>query len=285
MRAPWLILSNCQANGLGNCLGLGCDGIDVETHDPASFAKHRGAIAGRLERYERVLVARQVARAVGFDTGPLGDRLVEIPTIHFDGFHPDICDVSDGAGGPLRGPLGNYHSLLAVAGFLLGYDVDRTVGLFSARHFKPLGFMDQWDLAWAKVEARFARCGIPLGPSRSEWSRTGTFMHTVNHPRIHVLWDLARLVAARCGVGFTDDGVLPHDNLATAAVYPVYPDIASALGVQGSTRFKLEGEYQCIGLEEFVSRSFRAYAASSVRIRPMYEGRLAAVQHYLREST
>ena len=86
-------------------------------------------------------------------------------------------------------------------------------------------------------------------------------MYSINHPRMVVTWGLARLVAKRlAGQPPVLPDYLPHDYLASGAVFPVYPEVAESLGIQGgSYRFKPQSSYRTLGLREFIAGSYEVY--------------------------
>jgi hypothetical protein len=63
-------------------------------------------------------------------------------------------------------------------------------------------------------------------------------MHTVNHPTLRVLVDVARPVARELGADESDlaipwQSILPDALYESGPVWPIYPAIADALGVSG----------------------------------------------------
>lgn len=264
MRSRWLLLFNCQAHGLAHCLNLMCDEIEVEHHDPVGIARHRERIAEALPGFDRVLVAPQVADdpATGLDLDGLGDRVMRVPSIYFSGYHPDTCYVDGPGGRPLRGPLGEYHSVIAYAAFVQGRTEAQAIALYRERTYARMRYFARWDAAWRRMGATFSQNGLDLAALRPKWSRRGPFMYTVNHPRIECLHDLAALVLQRAGHKARYLDALPADNLANGPVIPVFPAIATRLGGKGSQLFKRPGTYRHITLEEFVAESFAAYRAA-----------------------
>lgn len=83
-------------------------------------------------------------------------------------------------------------------------------------------------------------------------------MHTLDHPKIICIYDIARSILASMGA---DEGAdaMPDDNLTHCASFAVYPEIGEALGVQGNYRFKRFNEYVHIGFEQFVVESYQIY--------------------------
>jgi len=270
MPSRWLLLYNCQAQGLGHCLNLMCDEVEVEQFDATGVARAREQIAESLPGYDRVLVAPQLLddHALGLDWAALGDRVRRLPTLYFSGYHPDTCYI-DAGDRPLRGPAGEYHSLVAYSSFLAGHSEDQAVARFNEQTFSRLHYFLQWDASWKRMIATFSRNGLDLAPLRTKWSRGGPFMYTVNHPRIECLRDLGRLVLEREGHKARYLDSLPADNLANGAVLPVFPPIATRLGSSGSRMYKRPGQYRYLSLEQYVAESFDRYrSASAHAIRP-----------------
>ena len=272
MRARWLLLYNCQAQGLGNCLNLMCDEVEVEQYDPTGLARARERIADALPGYDRVLVAPQLVddEASSLDLAALGDRLVLLPTLYFSGYHPDTCYV-DAGDRPLRGPLGEYHSVIAYAAYVNGLSEAQALKRYRESTYARMRYFARWDGAWRRLVASFSRHGFDLGPLRPAWARRGPFMYTVNHPHIACLRDVASLVLERAGHKARYLDSLPADNLANGPVIPVFPAIGTRVGCPGSQLFKRPGAYRHMTLEEFVSESYVCYRrATAHAIRPDY---------------
>lgn len=260
--------------GLANCLNLICPSIDVEFHDPSGFIREREKIMARLPSFERILVAPQLEKTLELDLSG-HDTAWRVPTINFDGYHPDICYLLQ-AGKSLKGPLGDYHSLIAYAAFRSGFDEAGTIQLFNERMYASLGYFDRWDQARTRMLEVFRSHGLDIANRYVHWSRNGPFMYSFNHVRIHCLRDIALTILERAGIDAQLVDFLPHDNLANGPVYPIYPEIAERVGAQGNYLFKPGGRYQCIGLQEFITASFELYrSAGDVEIRPEYARSLA----------
>ena len=268
-RQPWLLLYNCQVMGLGNSLNLLSDEIDVEYYDPGSFRKQRKTILNRLQSYDRILVAPQLERELGEEWAD-HEQVWRVPTISFNAYHPDICYLLD-SGNSLKGPLGDYHSLIAYAAFACGLSEVRALALYRESIYESLGYFQRWDHARKALLDNFTDHGFDIGAKFVEWSRNGPFMYSFNHPRVHCVRDIAVAILARAGLAPVYRDALPHDNLANGPIFPVYPEIAARLGVDGSYLFKVGGKYQFIRLEEFVSESYRIYRDHPrIGIRPEF---------------
>ncbi|MGH8028482.1 MAG: WcbI family polysaccharide biosynthesis putative acetyltransferase, partial [Arenimonas sp.] len=105
---PWLLLFNCQAQGLANCLSLLSNDIAVEWYDTLTLDDSRDTILANLDRYDRVLVAPAIEHLFALDLGER-DNVWRLPNLHFGAYHPDLCILAQ-EGALSTGPLGLYHS-------------------------------------------------------------------------------------------------------------------------------------------------------------------------------
>ena len=230
-----------------------------------------------------------------FDAGPFGDvtpaRILEtarfvvpVPTIVFPAFHPDIVYIGHKAG-LFGSPMGDYHSALIVYGFARGYSVDEIVSLFRAEVFSRVGYLDGWFASRDALLAMSHTHGCNLDRLFAGWMRRGCFMHTINHPKLFVLADLARDALRRAEIPARTaacEDYLP-DPLS-GSVWPVYPEIAARLGVIGSSTFKpplgglnfLVDAGRCIDLRAMVEGSLAIYAHT-----PKIAGHCDRVQSWL----
>ena len=197
-------------------------------------------------------------------------NVAPIPSIVFSGFHPDTIYILDPtrSGFPIEGPTGPYHSAIALFAYLRGMSVDQTVALFGEPLFQSLGYFDVWEDS-AREFLELARAsGLDLSAELIRWSRSGPFMYSMNHPKAHVLFDVAKALLAKADiktapVEFSDFAV---DDIVRGVVYPVYPEIAERYGHRGSYLFK-RANYRLarnIGhfddLRSYVEGSFAVYA-------------------------
>lgn len=281
-RQRWLLVYNCQVLGLANCLNLSCDEIEVEHYDPTSFRAKSSALLERVGDFDRILVAPHLEAELAGHVQACPDTWV-VPTITFDAYHPDMCYLMD-SGKVLKGPMGDYHSSIAYAAFCNGFSAQEARLLYRESVFADLGYFDRWDRARSTLLDAFRQRGFPLDARQVEWSRNEPFMYSVNHPRIHCVRDVARSILERAGLEATYTDALPHDNLANGPIFPVYPEIASALSVSGSYLFKRGGHYAFLRLPEFIDASFELYRNRAISIHPKYEQALGLAMQVVEAS-
>lgn len=191
-------------------------------------------------------------------------RVRLFPKITFSAFHPDMIRIGEG----VASATGALHSSIACYGWTRGLSVQKTVDLFTEEVFEALGFFDYWDASARFLCEAGITNGLPLEDFIKRWTSGGVWMHTINHPTIHVLADLARVLLAREGISFAPEVERTvNDDLADGITWEVYPQIARRLGCEGSYRFK-RGRRRSAGdqaaaefdLESFVDTSFKKYA-------------------------
>ncbi len=171
-------------------------------------------------------VAARVAPAV---------RRVPLPYLVFQGYHPDTVWLH---GIPSPMGAGVIQSRIAAAAWLSGLSVADATALFTADHYRDLGYFDMLASETARVIAQFAAAGLDIGARLADWMAQGSFLHTPNHPRPPVFADV---IAAGMRAGGYLDGVDParlaaaraaqHDHLADGVIWPVYPEIAAHHGM------------------------------------------------------
>lgn len=275
----WLMVYNCVHVGLQNCLGLLHGDLQVDALDFASFEARGAEFASRLDGYDRIVTAPHfVANAV--TDFRRHAPVSQLPLTAFEAYQPDLCylTVDDQV---LRGPMFDYHSKIVVAAWRKGLSPTEARALFTGAHYERFGYLGIWDACKAFYLGSYAEHGLDLAPRFPGWSREGAFMHSVNHPAIRVVADIARALLAQDGLEARETDFLPHDNLKNAPVWPVYPEIAEALGVRGSLLFKQHNAYRFLDLGEFIDASYALlsrHPRESVKVFPMYEHAMARIE-------
>jgi hypothetical protein len=268
------IVGNCQSPGIAYAarLLLPDAAVDVFMFSPGCLTSIR-RLAATLKTYDFVFCSEfgnGIFRDGDYRT--LQDRvesLVRFPQIAFAGFHPDIVciDQAPGERRPVEGPMGAYHSAIVMFAYLAGLLADEAEALFDAEVFGRLGYLDLWEPAQALFLAQARETGIDLAREFLRWTRRGCFMHTINHPKAYVLFDVAKAMLARIGLSgadldFEDFSV---DPLASGPIWPVYAPIAESLGLKGSFLFRTRqsGRHQAmsLSLRRFIHETYRAYGA------------------------
>jgi len=259
MKERWLVVSNCQTVGLGNSLSLLCPEVEVDACDLWQFSadaeRWNAAIAG----YDQLITipANQNNGLVDFSAF---SNVTLVPGIRFRGFHPDLTYIENGKA-LVKGPIDTYHSVIVFAAFRQGLPEAEAHSLFNMGIYEKAGFFSIWESEKKALFNSFDAVGINIRANFVTWMRSGGFMHTVNHPRINAVYDVATHIARKLKDGsIVETGIKPHDNLTAGPIFPIYPEIAEHYGVgTGSYYFKPLGTYRVIDLEEFIAASYSVY--------------------------
>jgi hypothetical protein len=194
-----------------------------------------------------------------------------IPKIGFAAFHPDMDYIEDSQGGHVLGPLGAYHSSIAFFCWKNKLTQTETLKLFCEKTYQTLGYFDYWVPAKKLLLSEEQFTGIPLEHLVRKWEQRGSWMYSLNHPKLFVLVDIAKAVLEREGIA-----ILPgveefvDDEMNTENVWPIYPEIAERLGLSGHYLFKRatpsvlrDMPVPMMTLEQFIDESFQAYSQYS----------------------
>ena len=275
----WLMVYNCVHVGLQNCLGLLQPDLQVDALDFGAFEKRFEEFAPNLAGYDRIITAPHFV-ANGCTDFATFAPVTPLPLTAFEAFQPDLCYLTvDGQ--ILRGPMFDYHSKIVVAAWRKGLSPAQARALFTGAHYQQFGFLGLWEACKQQYLGSYADAGLDLRRAFPTWSREGAFMHSVNHPSIRVVADIARALLRQDGLRPRETDFLPHDNLKNAPVWPVYPEIAESLGVRGSLLFKVHNAYRFMELDEFIAASYEvmsAHAVETVKVFPMYERSMERIE-------
>lgn len=259
MKEKWLVISNCQTVGLGNSLSLLCPDVEVATCDIWKFSANIEQWKTRLSDYDQ-LIALPEDQSAGLVDLSAYTNVTRVPGFRFRGCHPDVTYVKCGET-VVKGPMDGYHSAIVLAAFKQGLTEAHTRSLFTLDFYDSAGFFSIWEAEKKELFDCFDLVDLDIRADFVRWMRSGGFMHTVNHPRINAVYDVAIHVARKLYNGaLVECGIRPHDNLTVGPIYPVYPEIAEHYGLSaGSYYFKPVGTYKVITIEEFIAGSYSVY--------------------------
>jgi hypothetical protein len=253
------VLGNCDTAGMANALRvLMPDRQIVPLTLPSDAAQRTQWLADLPHQADLVLVNNTVFKGgLRPMLEPHLSLIRRYPTSHFSAFHPDCCYVGLKASNKLISPA--YNSALCVAGFVRGLSQEQVLGLFRGEVFEAVGYYNGWEPSVKKMQEEFTESSMEFRPYYLKVKRLGTFMHSINHPKIETLITMARMVAMELGASSSvlEMPVAMADGLA-GLDWPLYPEIGEFYGVRGRYLWKIDGEV--LGLEAFVARSFARYA-------------------------
>jgi hypothetical protein len=259
------VVGNCQAFGVAYAM---------KVMDPTATVDHFSAI-GRsrfanmnllvktLETYDYVFTHDFLDGHVkGGGSEDLLRRIpkaVLFPAVTFAAFHPDLIYIQDTTKtlhGFIEGPLGPYHSAIALFAHRAGLSLIETQAMFNENVFEALGYLDIWnEAAQELIEGSKARYGIDLSTDLMNWSRRGVFMYSLVHPMTFVLYDLAKRLWEKVGLTPPSVNFNYYDiyDLARSEIFPIYPPIAKIFGVQGGYLFKNQNHHISYSVGEFLT--------------------------------
>lgn len=259
-----LVASNCQTEGMKNSLSLLCPEIRVDSCDYWGLQRNTAEWSDRFPEYDYIVATHENIESFP-DVFSRNSNVIGMPSVLFRGFQPDQCYAGT-ADGLIQTALADYHSTIALAGFNSGFSERETELLYADSVYQAIGYYDVWPSERNNLIATFKNSGFDLGETFLRWVRQpGSFMYGLNHPKINVIHDVAALVAQSTGLSIVRSEHIPHDNLASTIVFPVYPEIARKLGIEGgSYYFKQLSSYRLLSLTDFVDSSFAEYRKHGV---------------------
>jgi hypothetical protein len=185
------------------------------------------------------------------------------PRMGMAGFHPDIVHGREyeGVWSPLRG----YSSSIVLKAWCESIPAHGALTLFNANVYERLGLFQYFEAAKAELMEEGRDTGFPMAEFFPRWLERGCFMHTANHPKGFVMVDVAHTLLARAKLDWKP---LENefDRQDRGCGWPVYPEIAERIGVEGNFAFRthtLDGG-RIIDLKEFVAESYEMYAGQNL---------------------
>lgn len=203
------------------------------------------------------------AQNFGFKARPCL-KFLRVPSIDFRAFHPDLCyarSVVDG-----RFTTDNYNSAIAVWAYNNGLEAKDTAKLFNRDTYFRLGYFHLWDYSLQELRTAFNTCGLDFSRYMLAVKRNGLFMHSINHPTVYAIGELAKSLALKMGApsSLLQRDLKLGDSLISGAVWPVYPEIADHYSLPGgSYDWKVRGLWRQ-GLDAYLDHAFQAYESQQI---------------------
>ncbi len=252
------VVGNCQARGVARSVQSLTKRADVRALDIRTIMQADDAgkarLTSQIDPADILLVQQPDDLAGPFAIQQLreaGHRAVVYPGFVFGGFHPDLCYILCN-GTYLNGAMFSYHSAITAAAYLEGLSQERACALFNSFTYASLGYR----AAYATMLPILYEHVGETGHDHTQTLSRGIFMHSVNHPRVELLFEAAKQALAMAGVPTHDDADCPADELGAGAVWPIYPGIAR--DIAGNFVFQVKvGE--TLNLQEFVASSYSYY--------------------------
>lgn len=264
------VIANCQAPGVARSVRFFLPGASVShfRYNDIKSVDRLSAVADELKGFD--LILSQYTENPFFESLD-SSRLLErglnaksFPPVVFQGFHPDMTYLRY-SGKELTGPLDTYHSRLVAACFLKGIEAAEVLDHFNAFNFARFGYFDAYEQSVGLFTDRCSSFGIELGGYLDGWLRSGSFMHTINHPRVCVIAAIVYELLQGSGlnpIAYSQADQLIPDDLQSGIIWPVYPEIASRLKIAGSMVFKhavIRGEFKYLQAQQLVNEYYEKY--------------------------
>jgi hypothetical protein len=270
-----LVLGNCQSRGLASLMSAMTGGAEARAiellPDVIERLRTRDVELTKLITESDIIFVHHDGK-----TPQLMEQIYPadyakvriIPKISFAAFHPDMDYVEDSDGSHILGPLGGYQSSIVFFCWKNMLTKAETLNMFCEKTYRTLGYFDYWWVAKRLLIEEGESTGIPLEHLIDKWSKQGCWMYSLNHPKLHTLADVARIILEREGIN-TLPGVeeFVDDEMNTENVWPVYPEIGARLGLPGHYFFKRSTPFEfrdmpvpMMTLAQFIDESFEAYS-------------------------
>lgn len=189
-----------------------------------------------------------------------------LPLLMFDAFHPDTCLLQKISSRQIcMNPA--YNSVITAWAWQHGLLPQDVPALFNDEVFEALGYFDRWSTSVMHLQNAFETTGW----ADEFWrfflnvKRTGCFMHTFNHPKVHVLVSLAKMLAVRLGAG---EQVWARDiqvqDILAVVTWPIYPGVADALGLEGGHYHWRWHDKRFADIQAFAEMSYMGYARENL---------------------
>lgn len=257
-RERWLVVSNCQTHGIANSLQALAPDVEVKGMYPHSFNNAPIRNNRALGQFDVLFISGGIEALMPRARLERIPKHVALPWFSFRAYHPDLV-YAQCAGKTFKSPADDYHSGIALAAYRKGLSLADTRRLFTGRTYEACGLFGWWPAERDRMVVHLEQIGIDIARQIRRWGRDEAFMYSNNHPRIRVLFDIAAQLIRKTGREPLQGATMPHDNLAFAGGFAVYPEIGESLGVPGAYLFKTFDTYRQFGLDEFLAGSFAIY--------------------------
>ncbi len=282
-----VVVSNCQTGGVTVALRALLPDCEVVPFPYPEIANKRSDFSKTVRDADFLVSSapEAVQTTIENDLPRKPPGIVRIPEVYFDAFHPDLVYAWINNEQTVQSPAGPYNSAIVLWAWQQELNVKQTLRLFNDDVLRNLGYGSRWTMALNRFADDLRVSGIDPIRFIQYLQRHGCFMHTVNHPKLIVLWQLARSCIDRMHLTspYYNEPIyeILVDGLKEASVvWPIYPYVANSLGLSGSYAWKLESG-RIVHLEQFIERSFQMYHEQSLDDFRCEQLKWQSYDHYL----
>lgn len=265
-----------------NCQGADFEMFPVHIMGPGDRERSIKKIMKEKEKYSCVLSIRLSSEFGVISSDLIANNFKPIPVytisnLYFSGLHPDATYIG-GMNQRAPGPIGDYHSRIALLGFLMSLGVEETSRLYCDTIYKHFQYYQSFADSLDEMRRRDMEVDIPIGDLLERSVRMGQAFLSQNHPSSFIIAPYANRIAGWLQKnGFAKKiGDLEHSELvnylAFSSIFPVYPEIAThhKLPYEGNYIFKdkVEGDIprRVFDLPEFIEKEFHAFQQADRRL-------------------
>lgn len=284
-RERWILLSNCQTLSLARGITALAETIDCAGCDIWQMPARLAADPDYFRQFDFMLILGNLRDFPGFPADRLPPH-IDMPCFSFTGYHPDCCYVTADGANINDGLIGPYHSMIALAGYKERISPAATARFFTDRIYRQAGYYRQWQAQRDEMIARFARFGFEIAGIFRKAGRGRSFMHTIDHPDIVLLTELAKVILRRLDRPHRAEARAPVDVLANVS-WPVYPEVGEQFGVAGDYRFRPLDRYDTLDLNEYLEHAFASFGRwdrSRIRVTLDIQPRLQHIRRLIRDA-
>lgn len=235
-----LIYANCQQKSLQVVLSLLLVGRSkiwgIDTNHPQS-AQQLQQVAQSGERMDLVISNMGADEVRKYFPA---ERIVEIPSIYFGGFHPDVVYFAsrNAPEKPLFFKNNPTVSALALWGLLKELPHQKIIELYREEVFEALGYMDYFDVSCGAIRESFVRHELNEDYIERFIAGREVFVHGPLHPRVEVIVSLCLALLGKLNIrpAYDYDELYRQipDPLQMEYAWGCFPPLAKRLGVPGS---------------------------------------------------
>lgn len=258
------VVGNCQSAGIADCLNLLDPGVRAVPFMVHVIPQQNRDKAFENARKYDIILSQPVKSFGSLNTDSLltlGKPLYTFPNVYFRGYTPDICFIGPG-GARIRTPLANNNSYIILESYLRGLSQAECLARFTPETYAELGYPEAWRVSLDALRSREAELDVKASRFFEDPGAPAN-LYVSNHPKLYILYDLAKQALNLLGRPVPADVTLDcvPDRLLEGSIWPIYGTGRSNETPPDKMRFKASG-MRYFTLPEFIAASYAAYDAA-----------------------